>query len=125
MTLMKFCYLPFLLIFQNSNLSVCFLYFYLSELFFVFIVLFLVIIHCVYSPLYFVLSVLSFVSLCGHPSPVFCSTHSFIHFTCFHLVSPPPHTIYPFCLVSPMFPIVSRYPSVSVLFKPQCFSFGC
>ena len=42
---------------------------------------------------------------------------------------PPPHThtytIYglPSCLVSQVFPIVSRYPSVSVLFKPQCFSF--
>ena len=80
---------------------------------------------CLFSPVFCLSPVLSFVSLCGHRSPVFYSTHWFISFTCCQLVSPPPHTIYglPCCLVSQVFPIVSRYPSVSVLFKPQCFSF--
>ena len=77
---------------QTVRIRVSLFYVFLFFGIIIFLVLFLVIIHCVYSPLYFVLvlSVSSFVSLCGHCSPVFCSPHSLIPFTCFHLVSSPP-----------------------------------
>ena len=77
----------------------------------------------VYSPLYFVsvLSVLSFVSLCGHRSPVFCSPHSLIPFTCPQLVSPPPTPYMDFLpvLCPSCFPLLPRYPSVSFYLNPS------
>ena len=92
-------------------MSICICLFSIFKSFFVFIVLFFGFPN-IYSPLYLVLvlSVLSFVSLCGHLSPVFGSSHSVI---------PTPYMDFLPVLCPSCSPLLPRYPSWSFYLNPS------
>ena len=99
---------------KGAKLSGFCLFSVLTELFLVFSII-LSVIPFARSPLYLVLSVLSFVSLCGHRTPVFCSIFRFYPFP---LSVSAPHTIYGL-------PVLCPRCSPLFLFIPQCvFSFS-
>ena len=90
----------------------------------VIIFLYSVIIHFIYSPLYFV-QVLSVLSFATSVATVLLLSVFPIHLSLSPVPAPPPHIIYglPSSLVSKLFPIVTSLSLSVFLFKPQCFSF--
>ena len=93
-----------------------------------------------HSLLYFVLSVSSFISLCGHPGLAILSggpSPLFNFLVCFTCLRPPtPYTyflslvisshlcpiLFPDCFIAQAFPIVSSFIPLCHCYIPQCFS---